>query len=54
MSNPEDAFADGLLQSKVGGKESAKIGQSKAFKEKWIKKDKNNVLTATVHPRHRK
>ncbi|KAI9882536.1 MAG: hypothetical protein M1823_005715 [Watsoniomyces obsoletus] len=33
---------------KLLGKESAKVGQGKAFKEGWIKKDKNGLLVANT------
>lgn len=41
-------LADGVKQGIVG-KESAKVGQGKAFKEGWIKKDKD-LLRAAVRP----
>lgn len=32
----------------IVGKESAKVGQGKAFKEGWVKKDKAGLLHANV------
>lgn len=44
---------DGLsiqdLESEIGDKSVTKVGQGKAFKEKWIKKD-GNKLVALVSP----
>lgn len=38
------------LEQAIGDKTVTKVGQGKAFKEKWIRKDKDGKLVATVRP----
>lgn len=47
-----DENAKLIIEKKIVGKESAQVGQGKAFKEKWIRKDKDTLRVNVSIQKH--